>query len=523
LRQVVEQVPSMVAAWLIWGDLQGMLGDPLAAEQAYRRVLEIEPRHREAQLNVALALARQFRLSEAGAVARELIANNPADAEAWLTLASVQQAGAKIPEALESYRRSLEAVPSATGHSSWLLAMQYAMDAEPQALLAAHREWDTLFGQRVAKVQPPIRSLAESRRKVRIGFLSSNFERHPLAFLLLPALEQLDHSQCTVVLYHDRLNEDVFTERFKAVADVWHVVQPLSNDELTSLIQRDEIDVLIDLMGHTGLRLPVIASKPAPIQATWLGYVGTTGLSAIDYLIADRYHVRPGEESWYQETVLRLPNSYAVYGPPPYMPAVGSLPAQTNDWFTFGSLSNPAKFAPPLLEAWAEILKRIRNSRLLLGFAGLSESEIQEPIRKYFVERGIAAERLIFKGTATHPEFLESYNQIDLALDTQPYSGGVTTCEALWMGVPVVTYPGQTFAGRHATSYLSTAGLHEFVAADRSAYVDVATSWAGRIGELSELRTTLRQRMSQSPLGDGRQFAADFLQQLMSARHALVR
>jgi protein O-GlcNAc transferase len=522
LRQVVEQAPTLAVAWIAWGDVQGMLGDPIAAERAYRRVLEIEPRHHQAQLNLACALLTQFKLSEAEAVTRNLVAIHPGDAEAWATLARVQQATARISESLESYRRSVEIAPEPSRHSRWLSAMQYAADVNPIKLLAAHRDWDERFGSGLARPLLPTRPSQESARQLRIGFLSANFCRHPIAFLALPVLEQLDRSRCRVALYHDSFDEDFYTARFKAAADIWQDVRTLSDDELAGLVRRDEIDVLIDLMGHTGLRLRVFARRPAPVLATWLGYVGTTGLAAMDYLIADRYHVQPGEEVWYQESVFRLPNSYAVYGPPPYLPAVNSLPVKEGGQFTFGALANPAKFSPPLLDAWAEILKRTKTSRLLLCFGGLSDIEAQTPIRRQFVERGIAAERLIFHGTAAHPEFLTRYNQIDMALDTQPYSGGVTTCEALWMGVPVVTWPGRTFAGRHATSYLSTAGLTEFVATDVEAYVELAVRWTDQIDELSDLRSSLRDRVSRSPIGDAQQFAADFVRTISAGAEALL-
>ena len=203
----------------------------------------------------------------------------------------------------------------------------------------------------------------------------------------------------------------------------------------------------------------------------------------MDFLLADRHHVRPGEESWYSETPLRLPNSYACYRPPSYMPDVGLLPAASAGCVTFGSFNNPAKFAPRLLDAWAEILERVPSSQLLLKFGGLDEPQIHSAIRERLARHGIKPERVAFEGSVPHPDLLAAYHGIDLALDTQPYSGGVTTCEALWMGVPVITWPGRTFAGRHSTSYLSTAGLPEFIATDVAGYVELAVQWAGRLDE----------------------------------------
>lgn len=511
LKQVIDQVPGLPGAWLAWGDVQGMLGAPAEAEKAYRRVLQIDPQNIQAHISLALSLLTQFHVADAVEVARELVAAHPGNAESWEMLAGIQQASGNTGESLKAYQRAVELAPDHGRHSQWLAAMQYVSDVNPEALLAAHRAWDEKYGRgpQFAPVPPGV--LSGTNRPLRIGFLSTNFNRHPIAFLALPLLESMDRNQAQVILYSDRFEEDQYTARFKATADVWHSVGGTKDDEIAETVRRDEVDLLIDLMGHTGRRLPMFARKPAPRQATWLGYTGTTGLAAMDYLIADRFHVRPGEESWYQESILRLPNSYAVYGEPPYMAAVNPLPAKTAGVFTFGCFNNPAKFTPKLLDAWAEILKRTKNSRLYLHFAALGEADIQAPIRKRMSEHGVSPDRLFFKGTAPHPEFLAGYHQIDLALDTQPYSGGVSTCEALWMGVPVVTWPGNTFAGRHSTSYLSSAGLIEFVATDLSGYVDLAVGWVDRVDELSELRASLRERVLASPIGDAKQFARDFV------------
>ena len=245
------------------------------------------------------------------------------------------------------------------------------------------------------------------------------------------------------------------TARIRAAADEWRMSCGVFDDDLVEQIRRDKIDILFDLAGHSANRLLVFARKPAPLQITWLGYVGTTGMAAMDCLLADRFHVRPGEESWYAEEVLRLPDGYACYTPPANAPAVNALPALERGYFTFGCFNNPRKYSPGMIAAWADILRQAPGARLLLKYGGLDTSDMQHELRGRFAAHGIDAERIQFAGWSSHGELLAAYGQIDLALDTQPYSGGLTTCEALWMGVPVVTYPGQTFAGRHSTSYLT--------------------------------------------------------------------
>lgn len=265
-------------------------------------------------------------------------------------------------------------------------------------------------------------------------------------------------------------------------------------------------------MGHSGKRLLVFARKPAPLQITWLGYVGTTGLAAMDCLLADQYHVRPGEEANYRETILRMPHDYICYAPPTDAPEVAPLPSLSTGHITFGCFNNPAKFSSQTLDAWAEILRRVPTSHLLLKFGGLHHPEVQAAIRKKFYNRRIIDQSSIhFEGWSPQRELLASYNRLDIALDTQPYSGGVTTCEALWMGVPVITFPGQTFASRHSTSHLTNASCSEFIASDWPTYTNLATEWAARLPELATFRATLRPRMQASPLCNAPLFASNLL------------
>jgi len=237
----------------------------------------------------------------------------------------------------------------------------------------------------------------------------------------------------------------------------------------------------------------------------------------MDFLLADRFHIAPGEEQFYVENVLRMPNGYACYGPPKDSPAIGPLPALSSGHVTFGCFNNPAKFSRGILDAWAEILRRVPTSRLLLRYQGLDDPLAVQSISQHFRQRAIDPGRINLGGTAKHLELLAMYNRVDIALDTQPYSGGLTTCEALWMGVPVVTFPGKTFAGRHSTSHLTNAGYPQFVAENAAGYVDLAVQWASRLPELAETRQLMRDRVRQSPLCDARRFANDLLEVLRSA------
>ena len=328
-----------------------------------------------------------------------------------------------------------------------------------------------------------------------------------------------------------------------AAADRWVETAELSDEQLAEQIRNDRIDILFDLGGHLGgNRLLVFARKPAPIQVKWVGYPGSTGLTAMDYLLADRWQVEAGGEEYCPEKVLRLPDGYVCFDPPGDAPEVGPLPALAVGWtsqsvqssltpasltpcpspeygrgdpvVTFGSFNNPAKITPCVVAAWAEILRRVPGSRLMLKYQGFDQPGTRRHYEELFAARGIAPERLELLGWSPRARMLAEYNRLDLVLDPFPYSGGITTCEALWMGVPVITLPGKTFAGRHSLSHLSNVGLTETVARDVADYVELAVQLAHDLPRLAKWRVELRGQVARSPLCDGPRFAANLMKAL---------
>jgi protein O-GlcNAc transferase len=516
-QQCLALNPGHIDALVNYGLLLANREQCERASELLREALRIRPESLAARENLALALFLQGSLAFAETEVRHLLSFDPQSASAWRLLGAVLEGQGRATDAIAAFQRSLEIAPDADTHSSLLLAMQYADEVSADGLLNAHKEWNAAHAVEVAAEIPKIFAPGTFNQALRIGFVSASFWTHPIGFLGMQALEGLKAAGCTVVCYSDTPRQDEFTARFRQAASIWRETRGLSAPELAQQIRDDRIDILVDLMGHTGDRLLVFTRKPAPVQMTWLGYVGTTGVTAINFLLADRYHVAEGEESNYVETVLRMPHGYACYSPPAGAPSPARLPGLASGQVTFGSFNNPAKYSAGTLDCWAEVLRRVSRSRLLLKYKGLDDAMMQSRLRQEFSRRGVDPERILLEGKSPHTELLAQYCRVDLALDTQPYSGGLTTCEALWMGVPVITYPGNTFAGRHSTSHLMNAGYSQFVANDREHFASLAVEWAIRLDELAIIRSQMRERVRQSVLCDGPRFARDFFDLLTRA------
>ncbi len=312
---------------------------------------------------------------------------------------------------------------------------------------------------------------------MRVGFVSADFGIHPIGYFLVRVLENLDRGQVETTCYSNRGAPDDRTDRLRAAAAHWRHVSSLSHEQLAAQIRDDQIDILFDLSGHTGgHRLLTFARKPAPLAITWAGYVGTTGLAALDYLLADRYEVPVSAEPLYRERILRMPDGYVCYDPPHDAPPVSPLPALAQGHVTFGSFNNVGKITPDVVALWAKVLKRVSGSRLLLKSLGMNDSSVVGRLTAKFAEHGVAPSSLEFQGSSEHRELLAEYGRVDIGLDPFPYGGGLTTCESLWMGVPVITCPGETFASRHSFSHLSNVGLTETIAGDLETYVELAAA-----------------------------------------------
>ena len=483
----------------------GALDDAIAAS---RRAILLAPDSAEAHVNLGCALAKNGALDDAIAAYRRAIELKPDFPEAFTHLGSTLLTQGDHRRGHQAIRQALALRPEdSMAHSGLLMSLQYQDGVTLAGLGRAHAEWyerhapsQRTGGKRSALDRDP-------ERPLRLGFLSPDLQRHPVGFFLVRAVENLDKRSFTTLCYSSGLKHDDLSARIARAASAWHNVVGLDDDALAARIRADRVDILFDLSGHTaGHRLLVFERRPAPIQISWIGYVGTTGMRSMDYLIADRFHVPAGAEAHYCETVLRMPDGYICYDSPAEAPAIGPLPALERGQVTFGCFNKVCKLTPEVIALWARIVSSVPGSRLLLASQGLNGRAAREWIRAAFVSAGGDSHQLELHGMKPWLELLDMYNTIDVALDPFPYSGGLTTCEALWMGVPVVTCPGETFAGRHSLSHLSNVGLAETIAADHLEYIEVARRLAEDLPHLAALRAGLRERMARSPLCDGERF-----------------
>jgi predicted O-linked N-acetylglucosamine transferase (SPINDLY family) len=518
-RRALELNPRLAESHYNLGLAWHRLGSLDEAEACHRQAVELNPGFAAAWNNLGALLAEQGRLTEAISCYHRALGQNAGDLGARVNLGNALLGQGSVDEAMACYRQVLELDGSfATGRSNLLMGMQYRPGVNLAELAAAHAEYDRRHAAALLTAWPRGEKTPDPDRTLRLGFVSPDFGEHPVGHFVIRPLENLDRQKFEVLCYSDRGVADALTRRFMATATAWRDTNRLTHEELARQIRADSIDILFDLAGHTaGNRLAVFARKPAPIQITWAGYVGTTGLCAMDYLLADRHHVPPEAEAFYCEKVLRMPNGYVCFDAPAGAPPVGRLPALAEGCVTFGCFNNPAKIGPQVMRTWGAILRRVPRSRLLLK----SRPFDSEAIRRDFAARLAAAAvdlaRVEIAGGASRLELLDHYNRVDVALDPFPYSGGLTTCEALWMGVPVITCPGETFAGRHTYGHLSTVGLRETIAGRLDEYVELAATLADNLPRLAAMRAGLREQVARAPLCDGAGFAQDLAALLRDA------
>jgi protein O-GlcNAc transferase len=541
-RRALDLKPDYAEAHNNLGNAYRKRGKLEEAMACYQSALDLKPDYAEAHSNMGLVFHDQGRLDEAAACYREALALKPDDEDVHNNLGNVRKEQGKLTEAAVCYRRAVELRPDFAevyfnmgivltdigqqdeaaasyrkalaikpdyydAHVNLLFCLNYHPAITKEQLFEEHRAWDNRHGRPQRGKIIPWQNDPSMDRPLRIGYVSADFGRHPVGYFLSSVLPAHDRCSFKVFCYSARGKEDDITVHLRASSDVWSDIHAVDDDALAEIIRADAIDILVDLSGHTaGNRLTMFAQKPAPVQMTWAGYVGTTGLSTIDYLISDGRESPEGAERFYTEEVIRLPDCYVCYAPPAYAPPVGPLPALAHGCITFGCFNNLAKVTPQVVALWGLLLKELPDAHLLLKTRALDDDATRARYLSLFASHGIEEGRIELVGASPHPELLGCYNRIDIALDPFPYSGGLTTLESLWMGVPVITLGGERFCSRHTLSHLTAAGLPGLIASGPKGYIETAVALARDTERLAAIRSGLRGRMSASPLCDGSRF-----------------
>ncbi len=480
-------------------------GNTVQASEFYRRALALKPAFPEAIINLGCLLVDQGKLDEAKRCFLAALELRPDHAEARFNLALCQSALAMHEAALQNYRRVISLRPEwAAAYSSFLFCLAQQHDQLNRTeVLAECRRFAEVFEapQRVSwRAHTNVR---DQSRELRVGFVSADFRRHAIANFIEPIVHGVrSRKRLELYAYYNHSQRDNVTARLVSLFHHWRDVAKIGDDALADLVRDDAIDILIDLSGHSaGNRLPCFARKPAPIQITWMGFPGTTGLSAMDYYLTDMQCLPPGEYvDQFVETIEYLPAS-AAFSPGMDTPPVNPLPALRNGYMTFGSFNRPNKINRWVVALWANIMRQLPSSRMLIGAMPADDDEFWSRLVSWFEDAGIEASRLTGYPNAGMDAYLRLHHEVDVCLDTFPYNGGTTTLYALWMGVPTLTIAGSTAAGRSGAAILAHVGLHDFVAHDQIEFVGNTMKWATRLDDLLLLRQELRHRLLSSPIG----------------------
>ncbi|MCP4260144.1 MAG: tetratricopeptide repeat protein [Planctomycetes bacterium] len=505
---IIKQDPCRTDIMLVLGMLFKQTRQIHKAKNLFEKILQQEP-HPLVYNELGYICQRMGKLSEAIQYQKTAVEADPNNAELMANLARMLIAAGNVQEGINLFRKAIEIEPAnAAMHSSFLFHLHFLPHLNPRMIFEEHERWRQIHAPiSLAKVSH--KNNRDPDRRLQIGYISPDFCAHSVAYFFESLLDGHNRNTVEVFGYGNVRMPGAVTERLKQKFDHYRNIRGIDDSTVVDMIQRDEVDILVDLSGHTtDNRLLVMAHKPAPIQATYLGYIDTTGLEVIDYILTDSIADPPGFQKFYTEKLTLLPDGFLCYRPADYCPPVTSLPAERNGYITFGVLCNNRKINPNIMELWAEILKANKESRLLLSFRTGNDSNMRNYYLSKLERLGIDDQRVAICGGTHHAEHLKYYSEVDIALDTFPLNGATTTCEALWMGVPVISLVGELHVSRVGLSILTRIGLEFFAASTSKEYVAKATALANNRQALEKLRASMRERMNSSILRDAKKFAS---------------
>lgn len=505
-RRALALQPEMTGAHLALSGGLAAIGRLTDAVVAAQQAVQSAPHVAEAHDHLGRILARVGRISDAVRCHRRAIELRGTFADAHANLGSALAEQGEQGAAVESLERAVALTPhSATTHSELLYRMLFNYRTTPEMLRDESARWfDCHVGATAVEMH---KNAAIPERRLRVGYVSADFRVHPVARIIAPVLLHHDRTAFDVICYSSTIFPDVMTQRLRTIAGAWREIGALDDARAAALIQADEIDVLVDLAGHGGgNRLPLFARRPAPVQVQ-IGYPATTGPGAIDYRITDAHSDPRGTtEHQYFEQLVRMPRCAWCYTPDAEDVAIGPPPAIQNRFVTFGCLNQPIKVGEDCLRLWSRVLNAVPGSRLMLL---VSEGPPDPSLARRLATAGIEADRVIQVERQPRSKYLECFTQIDIALDPFPFNGETTTCDSLWMGVPVITLTGKTCVSRRGVSHVTNVGYPELACENEAAYVRTAWELAADIPRLAKIRGDLRTRMLDSPMVNGRGYTRD--------------
>lgn len=501
LRKASDLTPDDLESRTVLADTLRLKGQNAEAEQECRGIVAINLAHIEAHRILGMVLVAQGRAQDGLASAGRAVELAPNQSTTHSTLGVLLLEQGFMAEAEQCFRRALQADPKdAIAHDNFLFALTHNPKIDTQTLLAEHVEFAERHEAPVRALWPRHSNNRTPTRQLKIGLVSGDLFQHAVATYLQPVLEHLSRDDSlSLHVYSNHLREDTYTQTLRGLVKTWQQIPGISDEQLAAKIHQDRVDILIDLSGHTGRnRLLTFARKPAPVQASWIGYPGTTGLSAVDYYLADPFLVAgENQEAQFVEKIAYLP-AVAPFQPPTACPPVNYLPALHNGYITFGSFNRINKLHPEVIALWAQLLHSVPNARMVVG--GLPTGNAQEMIVDWFAAEGIERARLEFLPRCNTAAYMQQHHRVDICLDTFPYTGATTTLHALWMGVPTLSIEGHTIPSRGGAQLLAHSGLKEFVADGKEQFLQKGQYWAANFEALAELRLGMRERCAQSPV-----------------------
>lgn len=526
-REAIKNSEHLAEAYFNLGNALQMQGRLDEACCAYVQAIAIRSNYSDAHNNLGNVLQAQGELSAAEIHLKSALALSPDNADIYNNLGNVYKHQSQLNEAITCYRKALKLKPEYFDAHSNLL---YALSSEPNRAQSEYLHEARCYGEKALALAKPFRSWAmqntnSTSRRIRVGLVSGDLKSHPVGYFIESILGRLNRVQFELMAYSTKNQEDDLTARIKPYFSAWNMIARLSDETAARKIHDDGIEILIDLAGHTAFnRLPLFAWKPAPVQVSWLGYFASTGLPGMDYLLADPISVPDSCRSAYTEEICYLPDTRLCFTPPidGERAAVSGLPAEKNGYITFGCFQTLSKLGDNVLSLWSRIMNALPQTRLRLQNKQMSCQKTREQLRNRMTQFGIAQERVSLLGHVSRSDYLAAHAEVDFVLDTFPYPGGTTTCEALWMGVPTLTLAGETMLARQGASLLTAAGLIDWVANSADEYVAKAVAFSQDLTYLSALRRCLRGQVKSSPLFDADRFARNLeaaLRKMWNSRH----